>query len=107
MLLNSLENSMLKCRVTTRKVLVYAQILSRIQPITAVFPPTEALLHLGLADSKARLPMCHPCVSVCHPLKRCKPFVHRGCVSLSPFIAKNPMFMTYACPNDPKYYHRI
>ena len=32
--------------------------------------------------------MCHPCVSVCHPLKRCTPFIHRGCVSVSPFVAK-------------------
>ena len=30
--------------------------------------------------------MCHPCVSVCHPLKRCKPFIYRHCVSVSPFI---------------------
>jgi len=32
--------------------------------------------------------MCHPCVSVCHPLKRCTPFIYRGCVSVSPFVAK-------------------
>ena len=29
---------------------------------------------------------CHPCVSVCHPLKGCTPFIYRQCVSVSPFF---------------------
>ena len=31
---------------------------------------------------------CHPSVTLCHPLKRCKRRVHRGFVSLSPFLEK-------------------
>ena len=32
--------------------------------------------------------MCHPCVTLCHPLKRCTPFIYRGCVSVSAFFKK-------------------
>ena len=39
--------------------------------------------------------MCHPCVSVCHPLKGCTPFVYQGCVSVSPFIAKICIYGRY------------
>ena len=32
--------------------------------------------------------LCQPCVSLCHPLKRCTPFIYRHCVSVSAFLAK-------------------
>ena len=32
--------------------------------------------------------VCHPCVSVCHPSKRCTPFIYWGCISVSPFFLK-------------------
>ena len=44
------------------------------------------MLHLGLPYPYFRQEVCHRCVSLCHPLKRCTAFVHRGCVSVSPFF---------------------
>ena len=70
--------------------------ISKISPTSPISVLKSKNLCLPLNCYYSFLRMCHPCVSVCHPLKRCKPFVHRGSVSLSPFNSKNPVYITGA-----------
>ena len=51
-----------------------------------------------LSTVNCQLTACQPCVSLCHPLKGCTPFIYRGCVSVSALFAK--ISCMYSQPTD-------
>jgi hypothetical protein len=47
-----------------------------------------------LPDLNSQLRVCQPCVNLCHPFKRCTPFIYRGCVSVSALFSKFLVYWT-------------